>query len=292
MKTYESLYKAYREQPVETVFAHFYPINGDYDEPFNIVARATVDGIDAWHFQQQRFKDKYAHQGLPKLRNYLNYTFKRLLELEHSKSSSYFITSTDGEWVTFNTGLQNGHGSDLLAVFNKYKPKPDLPPRPTPDWVFKGCFTPNDRNYHSHFGTKTPDIAWYSTDSRDFVFDTSYSLEKDVFDHLFERAKERAGLPTASDEVVRNYLRGALENLMPKIRRNYKIAIPVYYVEEKRMQLLLPFHSASNANDTSCFLVERDDDLKTYRLKTIFDLDHAYFAARLITRPDKDWLNP
>ncbi len=292
MKAYDSLYKAYRDQPIETVFAHFYAIKGDYDEPFNIDARATVDGIDAWYFQQQRFKDKYASSSVPKLRNYLNYTFKRLVELEQISPGKHFVTSSDGEWVTFNTGLQNAHGSDLLAVFNKYKPRVDMPAKSTPDWVFKGCFTPNDRNYNSHFATTVPEIAWYSTDSRDFVFDTGYALEKDVSDHLFDRAKERAGLPSVSDEVVRNYLRGALENLIPKIRRNYKVAIPVYYIEEKRMQMLLPFNSASSTTDVSCFLVQRDDTLKIYHLKTIFDLDHAYFAARLITRPDREWLNP
>jgi Domain of unknown function (DUF3825) len=57
------------------------------------------------------------------------------------------------------------------------------------------------------------------------------------------------------------------------------------------MQLLLPFFPASGS-DISCFLVERDDAASTYHLKTIFDLDQAYFSARLITRPDKDWLNP
>lgn len=292
MKAYQSLFKNHRAQPLDTVFAHFYAIGGDYDEPFALVARQTVDGIDAWHFQQERFKAKYASQGLPKLRNYLNYTFKRLIELEEQEPGKYFIFSQDKEWVTFNTGLQNAHASDLLAVFARYKPRDNQPAKVLPDWVFKGCYTPNDRNYQSHFATKSPDIAWYSTDSRDFIFDTTYGLEREVFDHLFDRAKERAGLPNVPDEVVRNYLRGALENLIPKIRRNYKVAIPVYYVEEKRMQLLLPFNSASNANDVSCFLIERDDDIKTYRIKTIFDLDHAYFAARLITRPDRDWLNP
>jgi hypothetical protein len=78
---------------------------------------------------------------------------------------------------------------------------------------------------------------------------------------LFERAKDRAGLPTATDEGIRNYLRGALENLIPRIRRNYKVAIPVWYVEERRMQLLLPFYSASMA-DVSCFPVDRDDAMK------------------------------
>jgi hypothetical protein len=58
------------------------------------------------------------------------------------------------------------------------------------------------------------------------------------------------------------------------------------------MQLLLPFASASDSNDVSCFLVERNDANKLYSLKTIFDLDQAYFSARPITRPDKEWLNP
>lgn len=297
MKAYESLFKLYKSQSLASVFAHFYPYKPspeaapDYDEPFRVIARATVDGYDAWEFQQPRFQSKYSSQAVPKLKNYLNYTFMRLLALEQEKPGRYFLESADGQWVCFNTGLQNSHAVDLIAVFQKFVPKMgDTQVRP--DWVYKGCFAANDKQYRHHFATTVPDIAWYSTDSRDFVFDTSYSLDKDSFDHLFERAKERSGLSNAPDEVVRNYLRGAIENLLPKIRRNYKIAIPVYYVEERRMQLLLPFAAASDANEVSCFLVERDDAAKSYNMKTIFDLDQAYFAARLITRPDRDWLNP
>ena len=292
MKTYESLYKLYRTQPLENVFAHFYPIGRDYDKPFRLIAAETIDRTGAWQFQQPRFIQKYPNTAFPKLLNYLNYTFKRLLDLEQNSPGRYFSFSSDGLWVAFNTGLQNVHGSDLLAVFERYKQREGHPVKVVSDWVFKGCYTPTEKLYRDKFGTNIPDIAWYSRDSRDYVFDTSYHLERDVFDHLFERAKERAGLPNASDEVVRNYLRGAIENLIPKICRNYKVAIPVYYVEEHRMQMLLPFVSASNSSDISCFLVERDDNDRVYHLKTIFDLDHAYFAARLITRPDKEWLNP
>jgi hypothetical protein len=291
MKAYESLYKRHKNQAPETAFAHFYPVQQDYDEPFKLVARSTIDGINAWSFQQDRFKDKYPTSVVPKLKNYLNYTFKRLVDLETLSPGQYFLPSKDEAWIAFNTGLQNNHGADLMAIFERYKQRPGLPERPVPEWVFKGCYPPNDRQYRDRFGTDVPDIAWYSVDSRDYVFDTQFHLERDGFDHLFERAKERAGLPTATDEGIRNYLRGALENLVPKIRRNYKVAIPVWYVEERRMQLLLPFYSASMA-DVSCFLVDRDDNMKSYRLKTIFDLDQAYFSARLITRPDRDWLNP
>jgi hypothetical protein len=291
VKAYQSLYKLFRSQSPDTAFAHFYAIGGDYDEPFRLIARQTMDGPDAWGFQQDRFKQKYGEAGLPKLRNYLNYTFRRLVDLENERPGEFFVRSNDGFWICFNTGLQNVHGADLIAIFELYKPIPGAPPRVVPDWVFKGCYTPSDSRYRDRFGSSVPALAWYSNDSRDYVFDTSYHLERDVFDHLFERAKERAGMPAASDEVVRNYLRGALENLIPKIQRNYKVAIPVWYVEEKRMQMLLPFYSASGT-DVSCFLVERVDSSRRYCLKTIFDLDQAYFSARLITRPDKDWLNP
>ncbi len=297
MKAYQSLFKQYSDQALQNVFAHVYPVKDrttgvpDYEEPFKAIARATVDGADAWEFHQQRFIDKYAN-AVPKLRNYLNYTFVRLVYLEQAVPGRYFRYSSDEQWVCFNTGLQNSHAVDLLAIFQRYKPKEGHVDQVRPDWVFKGCFASNDAQYRNRFGTLIPEIAWYSTDSRDFVFDTSYQLDKDSFDHLFERAKERSGLSSASDEVVRNYLRGAIENLVPKIRRNYKVAIPVYYVEERRMQLLLPFVSASNPSEFSCFLVDRDDTLKSYHLKTIFDLDHAYFSARLITRPDREWLDP
>jgi hypothetical protein len=297
VKPYRSLYRLHKGQPVESVFAHFYPINnGDYDEPFKMVARKTIDGYEAWRFLQPKFQSKYPYSEVPKLKNYLNYTFVRLVELESRSPGAYFRSSKDDQWIAFNTGLQNQFGADLLALFERYRPRAwdssgSNVWRQVPDWVFKGCYAPNDRQYRDRFGNDVPDIAWYSTDSRDFVFDTSYQLDREAFDHLFERAKERAGLPNASDEVVRNYLRGALENLLPKIKRNYKVAIPVYYVEEKRMQLLLPFFSANNM-DVSCFLIDREDDAKAYRLKTIFDLDQAYFSARLITRPDRDWLNP
>jgi hypothetical protein len=291
MKAYRSLFKRFRDQSPETVFSHVYAINGDFDEPLNMVARRTTDGSEAWKFVQSRFASKYP-SSVPKLRNYLDYTFVRLQDLEEQQSGTYFRSSSDGEWICFNTGLQNIHQADLLAVFQKYKPRTFDDGRLTPDWVFKGCHAPNERPFRDHFGTDVPEIARYISDSRDYVFDLSYRLERDVFDHLFERAKLRAGMPNAPDDVVRTYLRGALEGLVPKIKRNYKVAIPVWYVEEKRMQLLLPFVSASDTTDISCFLMERDDTNKSYRIKTIFDLDQAYFSARLITRPDREWLNP
>ncbi|MFM0260899.1 DUF3825 domain-containing protein [Paraburkholderia sediminicola] len=289
---FRSLFRLYKQQPVNEVFAHFYPLNADFDAPFTSLAGITIDGLQSWGFVQKRFSDRHPHTSVPKLKNYLNYTFVRLVDLEQQEPGKYFKYSPDGTWLSFNTGLQTQHGNDILATFQKYQPKAGAAAKDRPQWVYKGTRTPSETAYRQVFAHAVPELAWYSRDSNDFVFNTSYTLDRDVFDHVFERAKERAGLPNASDEVVKNYLRGAIENLVPKIKRNYKVAIPVYFVEEKKMQLLLPFESASSSSDVSCFLVERDDQLQTYRLKTIFDMDQAFYSARLITRPDRDWLNP
>jgi hypothetical protein len=107
--------------------------------------------------------------------------------------------------------------------------------RVVPHWVFKGCHVPSDGLYRAHFGTaQVPDIPSYSTDPRDFVFDPSYSLEKGVLDHLFARAKIRAGLPDAPDEVVQTYLRGAIEGLVPKIRPRRGMSVRQLCVVRRR----------------------------------------------------------
>lgn len=41
MKHYESLYKHYKDQSLDSVFAHFYPIDDDYERPFQLVAEGT-----------------------------------------------------------------------------------------------------------------------------------------------------------------------------------------------------------------------------------------------------------
>ena len=290
MKKYESLFTLNREQLRETAFASFFPPAGtkDFDIPFRWIAEKTYDGISSWTFEQQVFRDKYRYTDFPKLRNYLNYTFMRLQVLEEEEGG-YFIQSSDGRYICFNSGLQDKYETDLILAFAKFTPRTE--DEQHCDWVYIGVYTPQSPTYIEKFGSAVPKLAWYTKDSRDYIFDLSYTLNTELFDHVFERAKERAGMGQVTDEVVKNYLHGVLVNLIPKIKRNYKVAIPMYYVAEKKMQLLLPFPAASG-DKYSAFLVERSDETQSYILKTILDMDHAYFAARLITRPDEFWLKP
>jgi hypothetical protein len=39
-------------------------------------------------------------------------------------------------------------------------------------------------------------------------------------------------------------------------------------------------------------VADRDNDRIIYRIKTVLSMDMADLNARLICRPDQDWLNP
>jgi hypothetical protein len=283
---YESLYSKSKSQDQGKVFAKFFWPNGKpVYEPFLRIAAKTSDGESGWGFKQQRFKDKYSNP-IPKLYNYLDYTFLRLQELDDNEQNKFFIYSDDKSKVCFNSGLQDTYGNDLILSFQVMQP---LPGYIIPKWKFSSIFTPQNENYISIFGHAAPEIVWYTKDSRDYVFNLEYSLNTELHEHVFYRAKDRSGFSNFSDEVMRNYLCGVISNILPKIKRNYKVAIPVYYVKEHKMQLLLPFHT--NAGKAA-LLVERDDNHRMYIIKTVLDMDQAYFAARLLTRPDNEWLDP
>lgn len=295
MKIYDSLFTQSKIQPKESAFAAFFPpAQRDFetpqerwDYPFKKIAERTSDGETAWGFVQEIYRSKYPATAYPKLRNYLNYTFLRLLFLEEEDGGNYFITSKDGKNICFNSGLQDQFGHDLLLSFSQFNGDTD---EPHSDWVYNGTITPGADTYVDKFGTGTPKLAWYTKDSRDYIFNLDYQFNEEFFDHILARAKTRAGMSQMSDEIIKCYLNGVLKNLIPKIQRNYKVAIPVYYVDARKMQLLLPFPTMDGT--TSAFLVDRDDERRRYTLKTILDMDQAYFAARLITRPDEDWLKP
>lgn len=206
--------------------------------------------------------------------------------MDKEQSNIYFIYSQNKENICFNSGLQDSFGNDLILSFKYLQPRVGYNDS---DWKFDCIFTPQNEAYTSIFGQTTPEIAWYTKDSRDYVFDLKYFLNTELHEHVFSRAKERSGFSEFSDEVMRNYLCGVISNIIPKIKRNYKVAIPVYYIREQKMQLLLPFHTKDGM---AAFLVERDDNHKVYIIKTVLDMDQAFFAARLLTRPDSDWLDP
>src|ERR1700682_4903859 len=165
---YRTLFKLYKQQPVNEVLAHFHPdkdpLTGslDFSATFKKIASKTFEGATSRDFTLPRFQNKYSEKP-PKLRNYLRYTFIRLRDLEMTAPGTYFVVSDDTHWVSFNTGLQDKHSADLFCVFQRYQPRTGQEqPKPAADWVYRGTVTSREDAYRDHFGTRLPRLAWYS----------------------------------------------------------------------------------------------------------------------------------
>lgn len=85
-------------------------------------------------------------------------------------------------------------------------------------------------------------------------------------------------------------IQGSIQILKEKVIRNYKIAIPHWY--RGAIQLLLPLNLTSEHEADLALVAEKDQESNLYRIKTALTMDMAYMDARLITRPDREWLNP
>ena len=88
---------------------------------------------------------------------------------------------------------------------------------------------------------------------------------------------------------LRIFLDGAIRSAQERVRRNYKAAIPQYY--RGRLQLLLPI-CLSNPRQADLALVVERHGSSFYRSATCLTLDQAFNNARLIAKPDQDWLQP
>ena len=85
------------------------------------------------------------------------------------------------------------------------------------------------------------------------------------------------------DEVQR-----ALDLAVKRARRNYKTAIPHFY--DNKIQFLLPLCITNKIEADVALVVNRDEN--SYVAHTVLTLDQAFNNARLLAKPDREWLTP
>ncbi len=81
---------------------------------------------------------------------------------------------------------------------------------------------------------------------------------------------------------------GAIQHALRRVERNYRTAVPQFY--KGNIQLLLPLCMADRAQADLALAVK--DEGEVYIAYTCLTLDMAYNNARLIAKPDSDWLEP
>lgn len=143
---------------------------------------------------------------------------------------------------------------------------------------------------------RLPERATYFDNPADLLYDTRLDLRVQ-YEHIVNDNVERFPLPLQDDERRRvEAVRQAVKHAEYRVQQNYKTAIPQYYWpnrsedESGRMQLLLPLCLEDVNRADLALSVDRVGEV--YRAATVLTLDMAYNNARLITRPDHEWLEP
>jgi cold shock CspA family protein len=252
----------------------------DMGSPTWAVQLANLAEDENWNYQVRPAKDPHTV-----LRSYLKYTFLRLNELP-----KHVVTSDDGSYLAFNTGLVTPFQEQLFALFRK-RPLAEA----GPPWVLRTFEKASSVVFLQMFGGALPPLAWYYDEPAQLVFDTRLSLSVNVEHVPHDPERFPSALKSLSPQDLAALVNAKAPEAVDRVRRNYKTAIPQFYRDGKsgaaKMQLLLPVALLRRDQVELALAVDRLGS-GVYLGRTVLSLDWAYNNARLLTRPDSDWLRP
>lgn len=248
---------------------------------------------------------------LPVLDSYMRYTFLRI----HDQGK---IAETD-QLACFNTGLLTPQQEEIFGVFTVSEHYD--PARPVGHnnkrWFLSSWARSGERQLTNLMAL--PTLASYWTDPGELVFNPSLQVQLNL-DHIVRENLDRfpvelggslsaSGVPEnlretpdIEDEAdtdnkegetersvplsTRNALEGAMKHSVRLAQRNYRIAVPQFY--QRKIQLLLPLYLRDAEKPDLALTLERHGDW--YRAATVLYPDWAYRHARLLARPNSEWL--
>jgi Domain of unknown function (DUF3825) len=198
--------------------------------------------------------------------------------------------SEDETHLSFNTGLVTPFQEELFAVFRRRSEGELGPP-----WMLKAFEKASSVSFLRLFGGSLPPLAWYYDDPSQLVYDTNAKLSVNVEHVPHDPERFPDALKGLSPEDLAALVNAKAPEAVERVRRNYKTAIPQFYRDSRsgtaKMQLLLPVALLRRDAVELALAVDRPTS-SVYLGKTVLSLDWAYNNARLLTRPDTDWLRP
>lgn len=236
---------------------------GDYNLVLSFLAEILLP--EKWDFDIT--KDYFI------LKNYLKYTFYKLQEENKViETESYCI---------FNTGLFNTYYEPIYA-FGIPNDQQDRIQK----WKFVGF---KDRYDLGDIVITFPEKANYFNHPEDLIFDLRCPINiqyKHILDNPTNLERFPKRLQKASN--LQLLLDGAINMIKKRVIANYKIAIPQYF--NGRVQLLLPLCLQDSDTPDLALVISKSRNERYYQGYTCLTLEMAYNNARLITRPESNWL--
>lgn len=257
----------------------------------------------------------------PILRNYLINTFYK----QYRDGEVTEVAHGGKSWAAFNTGLVDDRYDPIFALYEQN----DRPPRP---WKFHSFCRPNigrDGQTLARNFNPLPQAPKYFEKAEDVIFNPDTSVQP-RYDHIVYDSIERDRYPleflekhvpsgiqwkdpsklekpervaflrdfrvaleadARTDRDIRNRIDDAIALAVKRARWNFKTAIPVYYLKKNSISLLLPIALVDDDKVDLALVVTRTA-AGGYSGETVYKMKWAYDHARLVCRPDSDWLTP
>ena len=266
---------------------------------------------ETWTFNN----DDNQNWGMPILWSYIRYTFCRL---QHQNKVVYSI---ENEYAAFNTGLVDKRYLSIIALFKRNKPGHKS------EWLFDDFVIAGEGKGKIISNKFDKDIkpATYTDCSNELIYDVENGDPVIDYEHIFIRRLERLPLEflrlnTKLDledinllekneraqyyELLRNTIKSnstiyralvnrmgdAIELAIKRVRWNYKNAVPMFYPKRNKMCFLLPLCLIDDDKEDLALVVNKTPANK-YEGVTILPLDLAYTDARVVARPNSEWLD-
>lgn len=220
----------------------------------------------------------------PILYKYIHHTFARIYEEFKSldEENKHKKLAICGEYACFNTGLFTENYEPIYGLFQKHK----YPGQQ--DWFLIGFFEEgnNSLKEFSHL----PERASYFTDISELIFDYRLQIRPQM-QHILGDPENIERLPKSLQEpskrdLVATLLNGQIELVKRKVAANYKLAVPQFY--KGSVQLLLPLCLEDGKTPDLALVIKKEGNY--YSARTCLTLEMAYNNARLIAKPETDWL--
>lgn len=209
------------------------------------------------------------------LKNYLYFTLNKLLE------ENKVIETTD--YAVFNTGLFTEFYEPIYFYMEPNTASGSQ------KWYLKQIATEYNLGYYGV--AEMPERANYFQNPELLVFDSRCKINVH-FRHILQDADNVARMPEEirNSSNMQSALIGAIDIMKKRVTANYKIAVPQYF--DGKIQLLLPLYLLERPQPDLALVVTKNTAGNYYQGHTCLTMQMAYNNARLIAKPDSNWLVP
>lgn len=238
---------------------------GDYNLQIQKLADKAIP--EKWSFENKN--DNYI------LKNYLKYTFNKLQEENK-------IIETD-TYCVFDTGLFSEYYAPIYAFGELHK----NPSENTAKWFFKG-FKDKYELGALDIIERFPERADYFSDPSSLVF--NWHLDVNInYKHILDDLRTLERLPESikNSDMQMETLEGVINNAVKRVIVNYKLAVPHYYCN--KIQLMIPLYFGKSDKPDVALVLDRMKG-NYYQATTCLSMDMDYMDARIIAKPESNWL--